>query len=27
VGEWVSAYAPVFGWEASVDDLVGEVIR
>ena len=27
VGEWVAAYAPVFGCEASVDELVAEVIR
>ena len=26
-GEWAKAYAPVFGWEATVDDLVAEVLR
>src|SRR5438477_2443171 len=27
VGEWVTSYGPVFGWEASADDLVAEVLR
>ncbi|HKN38200.1 MAG TPA: toluene hydroxylase [Acidimicrobiia bacterium] len=27
VGEWTSAYAPVFGWEASADELLGELVR
>jgi hypothetical protein len=27
VGEWAKAYAPVFGWEATADELVAEVLR
>ena len=26
VGEWTSAYAPVFGWEASADEVLGELV-
>lgn len=27
VGEWVSAYGPVFGWDAPASELVAEVLK